>query len=193
MRAWGRRVLAAARRRLAHRYPTYAEFRALKPGGRPLAPRPRALLEPDATGVVDVVRLNAEFDAVYLKDPRNPRWVATPAVAYLWARTVRCKGCRATIPLLKTRWLAKKGDKRVRLTMTPNAERTSVVFGVESGVPRGGNAAERREQDRRAGAGTMSRSGVRCPLCPTIMTMQDLRVDGRAGHLGAVMTAVVVS
>ena len=41
VRAWGRRVLAAARRRLAHRYPTYAEFRALKPGGRPFTPNDR--------------------------------------------------------------------------------------------------------------------------------------------------------
>ena len=38
----------------------------------------------------------------------------------------------------------------------------------------------------------MSRSGVQCPLCQAIMTMQDLRLDGRAGRLGEVMTAVVV-
>ena len=62
-----------------------------------------------AQGNTDIGPLNAELDAVHLKDPRNPRWVATPTVAYLWARTARCKGCRATIPLLKTRWLAKKG------------------------------------------------------------------------------------
>ena len=31
VRAWGRRVLAEARKRLARRYPTYAEFQALKP------------------------------------------------------------------------------------------------------------------------------------------------------------------
>ena len=36
-----------------------------------------------------------------------------PTVAYLWARTVTCKNCRATIPLLKTRWLCKKDNKRV--------------------------------------------------------------------------------
>ena len=193
VRAWGRRVLAEARRRLARRYPTYAEFQALKPGGRPFKPRPLALLAPDAGGNTGVGPLNAEFDAVYLKDRRNPRWVAKPAVAYLWARTVRCKGCRATIPLLKTRWLAKKGAKRVLLAMTPNAERTGVAFGVEAGVAAGdGNAARRREHDKRIGAGTMSRSGVRCPLCSAIMTMQDLRLDGRAGRLGEVLTAVVV-
>ena len=81
----------------------------------------------------------------------------------------------------------------MRLTMTPNAERTGVVFGVEVDVPRGeGNPAERREHDRRIGAGTMSRSGAQCPLCRAITTMQDLRLDGRAGRLDEVMTAVVV-
>ena len=192
VRAWGRRVLAGARRGLASRYPTYAAFQALKPGGRRFEPRPMKLLTPDGRGDTDVGGLNAELDAVYLKDPRNPRWVAKPAVAYLWARTARCKGCRATVPLLKTRWLARKGAKRVRLTMTANAEKTGVAFGVEADVPRGeGNAARRREHDRRVGAGTMSRSGARCPLCQAILTMQDLRLDGRAGRLGEVMTAVV--
>ena len=58
-----------------------------------------------------------------------------PTVAYLWARTVTCKNCRATIPLLKTRWLVKKGKKRVLLTMDPNAERTGVVFGIDNRHP----------------------------------------------------------
>src|SRR5690606_15236744 len=40
--------------------------------------------------------------------------------------------------------------------------------------------------------GTMSRAGVTCPCCGTIMTMEDLRLEGRAGRLSAVMTAVVV-
>jgi putative DNA methylase len=108
-------VLAEARKRLGHRYPTYAEFQPLKPGARPFETRPLQLLELDANGNADVESVNADFDAVYLKDPRNPRGVPKPSVAYLWARTVRCKGCRATIPLLKTRWLVKKDRKRVLL------------------------------------------------------------------------------
>lgn len=193
VRAWGRWVLKEVRKKLAHRYPTYAEFQPLKPGGKPFEPRPLQLLEPDEDGNVDVGPLNAGYAKPYLDDPRNPRWVAKPTVAYLWARTVRCKGCRATIPLLKTRWLAKKDNKRVLLTMTPNADRTGVVFGIENNVPVvGGNAAQRREHDKRRGAGTMSRSGAQCPCCPTIMTMEDIRLEGRAGRLGAVMTAVVV-
>jgi putative DNA methylase len=116
-----------------------------------------------------------------------------PTVAYLWARTVICKNCRATIPLLKTRWLCKKDNKRMLLTMEPNADKTGVVFGVQTNVPQvGSNAAQRRAHDKRIGAGTMSRSGATCPCCGTIMTMEDIRLEGQAGRLGAVMTAVVV-
>jgi putative DNA methylase len=149
------------------------------------------LLEPDENGKTDVASLNATFPKAYLDDPR---WVAKPTVAYLWARTARCKGCRATIPLLKTRWLAKTDVKRVLLKMTPNAERTGVIFGIGNDVPVvGGNGAQRREHDKRRGAGTMTRSGATCACCqlPTT-TMEDIRLEGRDGKLGAVTTAVVV-
>ena len=79
------------------------------------------------------------------------------------------------------------------LTMEPDAKGGGVVFGVQTDVPRnGGNGAQRRESDRRIGAGTMSRTGATCPCCRAIMTMSDIRYEGRAGRLGAVMTAVVV-
>ena len=192
VRAWGRWVLAKARTELAAHYPTYAEFEPLKPDEE-YEPRPVRLLEADDAGIPQVDPLNAEFDAAYLKDPRNPRWIAKPTVAYLWARTVTCKQCRATLPLLKTRWLCKKDRKRVLLTMEPKADQTGVVFGVQSDVPHnGGNAAQRREHDKRIGAGTMSRTGATCPCCGAITTMADIRFEGRAGRLGAVMTAVVV-
>jgi adenine-specific DNA methylase len=116
-----------------------------------------------------------------------------PTVAYLWARTVTCKNCRATVPLLKTRWLCKKDNKRVLLTMEPKADGTGVCFGVQTDVPVvGGNSAQRREHDKRVGSGTMSRSGATCPCCNTIMTMEDIQLEGQAGRLATVMTAVVV-
>ena len=192
VRAWGRWVLAKARTELAAYYPTYAEYEPLKPDEE-YESRPMRLLEVDDEGVPQVDPLNAEFDAAYLKSPLNPRWIAKPTVAYLWARTVTCKQCRATLPLLKTRWLCKKDRKRVLLTMEPKDDQTGVVFGVQSDVPHnGGNAAQRREHDKRIGAGTMSRTGATCPCCGAITTMEDIRFEGRAGRLGAVMTAVVV-
>ena len=192
VRAWGRWVLARARKELASYYPTYSEYQPLTPTGEE-EQRPLRLLDLDENGVAQLDPLNAEFDAAYLKDPDNPRWVAKPTVAYLWARTVTCKQCRAMLPLLKTRWLCKKDTKRVLLTMEPDADQTGVIFGVQSGVPQnGGNAAQRREHDKRIGAGTMSRTGATCPCCGVIMTMGDIRLEGQAGRLGAVMTAVVV-
>ena len=199
VRAWGKWVLERARRELARFYPTYAEFQRLDGAGRganftkPFERQPMRLVPLNDNGIPDIDALNAEFSQEYLADKRNPRWVAKPTVAYLWARTVTCKNCRATIPLLKTRWLCKKEKKRVLLTIEPNAEKTGVVFGIENNVPvKGGNAAQRREHDKRIGGGTMSRAGAQCPCCNTIMTMEDIRLEGRAGRLGAVMTAVVV-
>ena len=210
-RAWGRWVLARARKRLASLYPTYAEWTRLDgeatdepppmvdeelqgPLGESNGPPERfLLLEPDANGMTDVGPLNAGFDSTYLKFPGNPRWVAKSAVAYLWARTVTCKYCRATLPLLKTRWLCKKDRKRVLLTMNARTDPSGVVFSVQDDVPQiGGNAAQRREHDKRIGAGTMSRTGATCPSCGMITTMEDVRFEGRSGRLSAVMTAVVV-
>ena len=201
LRAWGRRVLERARKRLAARYPTYAEFEPVRRKGRSgkhrversFPPRGPRLLEPNRQGRVSTDALNEEFDAFYLDDDSNPRWVAKPIVAYLWARTVPCGDCRAEVPLLKTRWLCKKSRKRVLLTMEVRENGSGVQFGVEQDVLQGvGNSVQRREHDQRIGAGTMTDNGVRCPCCGALATMGDLRAQGRAGRLGERMTAVVV-
>jgi adenine-specific DNA methylase len=201
VRAWGKWVLNRARAELARFYPTYADFEPLDKKDNPPSAGERhemRLVPCKPDGTPDIDALNKEFDADYLKDKRNPRWVAKPTVAYLWARTVACKNCRATVPLLKTRWLCKKDNKRVLLAMEPNAERTGVVSGVQNEVPVvGGNAAQRREHDKRIGQGTMTRNGAWCPCCgkpgTIAMQMQDVRHEGQSGRLTAMMTAVVVN
>lgn len=119
-----------------------------------------------------------------------------PTVAYLWARTVTCKNCRATIPLLKTLWLTKKANKRMRLKMKPKSDRSGVDFEVVEEPAIGGNTAQRRAHDQQIGRGTMSRSGVWCPICggsgTVAMTIGDIRAEAMAGKLGTQMTAVVV-
>ena len=193
VRAWGRWVLAKARLALAANYPTYAEFQPLTPVSAEEEPHQRELLNVDDNGIACLGALNADFDRAYLGDPNNPRWVAKPPVAYIWARSVTCKQCRVALPLLKTRWLCKMDRKRVLLAVDPDGSRAGVVFGVQVDAPQsGGNAAQRREHDRRIGAGTMSRTGATCPCCGAIMTMQDLRHEGLNGRLGQVMVAVVV-
>lgn len=196
VRAWGRWVLAKARQELATLYPTYAEYCSLKPYRRVAldVDEPLKHVPLNDAGEPQVEVLNSGFDTAYLDNPANPRWVAKPTVAYLWARTVNCKACRAEVPLLKTRWLAKKDNKRVVLTMRPRADRSGVEFGIDADAKvQGGNAAQRREYDKKLSAGTMSRSGVTCPCCGTIMTMEDLRLAGRTDRLGSVITSVVVN
>ena len=204
LRAWGLRVRNRVRRRIAESYPVYAYFepkerkgRGRKTAGPPVPFRPRepVLLEPDSQGRVSVRVLNREYDEKYLKDDRNPRWVAKPVVACLWARTAECGGCRAEMPLLKTRWLCKKSDpvKRVLLTMTADSETRRISFGIERDVPVGrGSRAQRRAHDRKIGKGTMSRTGVACPCCRSVTKMRELRAQGRSGGLGRRMLAVVM-
>ena len=205
VRAWGRRVLADARKHLAPFYPIYADFEPVSDTGRARERQPMRLVPLRDDGSLDIDVLNREFAGrpspnapgrEWLADPTCPRWVAKPTVAYLWARTVRCKNCRATIPLLKTRWLTRKATKRVLLTLEPNGDRTGVEFGIQADVPVArGNNAVRREHDRKLGVGTMTRAGAWCPCCgkrgTVAMEMEAIRAEGVAGRMGAVMTAVV--
>jgi putative DNA methylase len=193
VRAWGRWVLGQARKELAGFYPTYADFEPLDlEHSGPYEKLPAQLVPIKNDGIPDIAALNAEFSSTYLSNKQNPRWVAKPTVAYLWARTVKCKNCRAMLPLLKTLWLCKKDRKRVLLTMQPNADGTGVTFGIHPNVPiQGSTATQKKEYDKRLGAGTMSKSGAQCPCCRTIMTMEDLRTEGKGGRLGMTATAVI--
>ncbi|MGE0274938.1 MAG: DUF1156 domain-containing protein [Nitrospiraceae bacterium] len=194
VRAWGHWVLDRARQELARFYPTYADFEPLDlKNPKPYEKQPMQLAPLKQDGTPDIDALNKDFSKAYLADKKNPRWIAKPTVAYLWARTVTCKNCRATIPLLKTRWLCKKDKKRVLLTMEPNVNKTGVVFGIDTNVPaRGGNVAQKREHDKRIGLGTMSKSGAKCQCCglPS-MTMEDIRLESIAGSGDYQLTAVV--
>lgn len=195
VRAWGQWVLERARRDLAQYYPTYADFEPLKKDQVAYEHQPMHFVPLKEDGTADIESLNAEFSDDYLEVKANPRWVAKPTVAYLWARTVKCKNCRAEIPLLKTRWLCKKKDgsrQRVLLTFEIKDDGTGIYFGVANNVPaKGGNAAQKRENDKRIGAGTMSKAGAKCPCCPAIMTSDDIRAETRAGRGG--YTPVVVA
>ena len=193
VRAWGRWVLAQARRELGRYYPMYADFEPLVEAPHRVETRPMRPVPLREDGTPDLETLNAEFSETYLKVKTNPRWVAKPTVAYLWARTVTCKNCRATVPLLKTRWLTKKHNKLDLLTMQPNSDKTGVDFGIQMNVPMfRGTMAQQREYNKQVGGGTMSRSGATCPCCGTIMAMEDIRLDGQAGRLKWTMTSVAV-
>src|SRR5438093_12075588 len=120
-----------------------AQLEKLGLGENP-APQITGLLEETATLEADLAwhvrtwgwwvlqRARADLEPFY------PTVDGKPTVAYLWARTVTCKGCRATIPLLKTRWLCKTDEKRVLLTVEAQMDRSGVQFGLQTNVPKVG-------------------------------------------------------
>ncbi|MEO2035938.1 MAG: DUF1156 domain-containing protein, partial [Planctomycetaceae bacterium] len=194
VRAWGRWVLNEARPTLAPFYPTYADFEPLDlTNVKPYERQDMRLVPLRSDGNPDIDVLNSEFSQEYLQNTKNPRWVSKPAIAYLWARSVTCKNCRANVPLIKTKWLCKKPAHRVLMTLHVDEKENCVRFGVEGNVPiQGGNAAQRREHDKKIGAGTMSRSGARCPCCQTaIMTSEDIRTEAAVRGDNPLPTIVV--
>src|SRR5438270_9772989 len=90
--------------------------------------------------------------------------------------------------------MTNKDNKSVVLTRKPKADKTGVVFGGQNDEPSlaKGSAAQKREYDKQLAGGTMSRSGVTCPCCRTIMTMEDIRREAKSGRIDATMTSVVV-
>src|SRR5438552_1738383 len=58
---------------------------------------------------------------------------ATP-ITYLWARTIQCEGpgCNAEVPLIRSLWLARKGDRSIALRLVPSAEAMRVEFEIIS-------------------------------------------------------------
>ena len=92
-----------------------------------------------------------ELAAFYPKDPDG----ATP-IAYLWARTVICEGpgCGAEVPLIRSLWLAKKGERSVALRIVPNPAENRVDFAIIQGA-----------KAKDVGAGTVARGSATCPCC----------------------------
>jgi putative DNA methylase len=104
-------------------------------------------------------------------------------VAYIWARTAPCSNpsCRGTIPLLRTLMLCDTPTKKRALVIHADKSSKTCSFSTASG-------SAVKEKD-----GTMlSRGNVQCPYCGQTTTVEQLHVDGCAGHMGEQMVAVVV-
>jgi putative DNA methylase len=213
IRAWGRWVHQQARAELLPFYPSYLEERIpdralyqhhLDPTNTPRRdPEPQDLCAPtDASP--EIVPTDADPQAllnaknkgiVNLHNPAKPRWVHVPTIAYLWARTIPCKNCGFTIPLLKTKSLSKKTRAFLRLDTQPDPNNPSghaPLITVHPHEPEHTDPKRRKAHNAQLGAGTISRKGTRCPHCHTPMTTEDIRLRAKQGHLGYLMTAVVV-
>jgi len=77
-------------------------------------------------------------------------------IAYLWARTIQCEGpgCGAEVPLIRSLWLAKKGEDSVALRLVSDKEHNCVEFEIV-----------REAKTKEVGGGTVKRGSATCPLC----------------------------
>lgn len=110
---------------------------------------------------------------------------ATP-IAYLWARTIRCEGpgCGAEIPLIRSLWLAKKGDRSVGLCLIPDAEKKKIDFEIiENAKP-----SDVKE-------GTVKRGSATCPVCGYTTPVAAVRkqLKGRNGGTNDARLFCVIS
>ena len=110
-----------------------------------------------------------------------PAGSAATVIAWLWARTVPCPNpaCGIAMPLMATFQLSKKKGNEHWVKPVIDREKNSVSFVAQNhkdGVP---------------ASGTVNRNGATCLACGNTVKLPYVREQGRAGNMGAQMTAIV--
>jgi putative DNA methylase len=109
-----------------------------------------------------------------------PQCEGETVIAWLWARTVRCPNpaCGVQMPLVRSFELSRKTGNRAWVLPHVDPSTRQISFGVESGT---GTAPE----------GTVGTRGAHCLACGSPVPFDHIRSEGRAGHMGARLMAVV--
>lgn len=109
-----------------------------------------------------------------------PKASDATVIAWLWARTTRCRNpvCGATMPLLNSFALSRRKNKEAWLEPVPDSANGHITFriGRGGGCPPGG---------------TVTRSGATCLACGTAVPLKDVRAAGRAHGLGSQLVCIV--
>jgi putative DNA methylase len=108
-------------------------------------------------------------------------------IAYIWARTITCEGpgCGATVPLLRSLWMSKRGKHPVALRVVPRLRANRVDFDLVAHTKTGD-----------VGEGTVRRGSVTCPVCGYTTAVASVRRqlnDQRGGADNAQLCCVVTT
>ncbi|BBO66306.1 DNA methylase [Desulfosarcina alkanivorans] len=113
---------------------------------------------------------------------------ATP-IAYLWARTITCEGpgCGAEVPLMRSLWLAKKGEKSIAVQIVPKPDEKRcdfVIIKKENGnwvyQDKPEMACEKPKFDA-----TVARGSATCPCCGFTTPVKSVRAQLKPRKGGA--------
>ena len=115
----------------------------------------------------------SELEAMY---PRGSE--GDVPIAFLWARTVLCEGpdCGATIPLIRSRWVAKRGEASVAFALRVDQSARTVDVELLQG------AAARNADNS---SGTVARGAAVCPVCGFTTRVERVRSQLKERHGGA--------
>lgn len=121
-------------------------------------------------------------------------------IAYLWARTIQCEGpgCGVEVPLMRSRWLAKKANRSIALNLLPNpkAKRVDcqIIVKERDGWVDQVNPQTRIEDPKFEG--TIKGVAVTCPCCGFTTQKAHVRaqiVDHAGGADSARLLCVVTN
>lgn len=101
------------------------------------------------------------------------------AIAWLWARTIRCGNpvCTAEMPLIKSFALSTKRNREWSVDPVVDQLKRSVTFEVRRGTT-----------DRE---GTIGRGGATCIICGESVTLDYIRAEGKAKRIGSRLLAII--
>lgn len=105
-------------------------------------------------------------------------------VGYIWAHTLPCQNaeCGAVIPLMRSLWLANRGDEKVAFQLHPN----KISKQIEGKIEKGSQIRFDPEQ------GTVKGGSVDCPICPASIGEKDARLLFQKAKAGQRMMVVVL-
>ncbi|WP_222947417.1 DUF1156 domain-containing protein [Micromonospora aurantiaca (nom. illeg.)] len=103
-------------------------------------------------------------------------------IAWIWARTVRCRNpaCRIPMPLVRSWWLSKKKGREAYVI--PAVEGGRVVFTIGHDL---------RSAPTKSADGTVSRTGAVCIGCGDPVPLAYVRAEGKADRIGSQLMAIV--
>lgn len=144
---------------------------------------------PGATGLAEDVRRYGQWmrdeaerriGHLYPK-AKLPDGTKANVIAWIWARTVTCPNpaCGIEMPLYNKRWLGKKKGKEAYVV--PRVVGGRVEFEIGHDVARAPTKAD---------DGTVNRTGAICVACHTAVPLAYVRAEGKAGRIGARLTAI---
>jgi len=113
---------------------------------------------------------------------------ATP-IAYLWARTITCEGprCGAEVPLMRSLWLAKKGEKSVAVQIVPKPDEKRCNFVIIKKKNGKWVYQDHPEKicEKPKFDGTVARGSATCPCCGYTTPVASVRAQFKKRKGGA--------